>query len=211
MTSPDESVALFRRLLSLKETPRTGWLDRGVPAEETESVADHILMTTLIGWMTADESLDRDRVLKLALVHDLAEAITGDPPPYDRADVPPASDPDALRAFFSRRHVRHPDNKAAKDREEGVALEELRGMMPERTGTEITALWHEYEAQETAEARFVKDLDRFEAFMQSREYARRYPELPLSGFTKMAEQELEHPALIALRNAIFAEEDDSRS
>ncbi len=166
-------------------------------------------MTALIGWITADEALDRDRVLKLALVHDLAEAITGDPPPYDRNDVPPASDPDAIRVFFSQRHVRPAAHKVAKDRAEGIALERLRQLMPEGVGTEITQLWNEYEAQETPEACFVKDLDRFEAFLQARDYAARHPDLPFDGFTRMAEQELHDPTLIALRDAILAGENGS--
>jgi putative hydrolase of HD superfamily len=206
VTRPGDLPALLRHLLRLKAIPRTGWLDRGVPAGETESVADHILMTTLLGWLTAGPELDRDRVLKLALVHDLAEAITGDPPPYDRDDVPPADDRDAVRAFFSRRHVRSEAGKATKRRDEAVATATLRALMPEAAGAEIAALWQEYEAQESAEARFAKDLDRFEAFLQSREYARQHPSLPLSGFTKMALEELETPALIALRDAILAEE-----
>lgn len=206
MTTPENTVKLFRQLLALKSTPRTGWLDRGVPPAETESIADHILMTTLISWLVADPSLDRDRVLKLALVHDLAEAITGDPPPYARADVPPASDPEALHAFFSRRHVRSKADKAAKDRAEAEAMERLRALMPEGTGDDIVALWHEYEAEATPEARLVKDVDRFEAFLQAREYARRHPDLPFDGFTRMAEQELRTPALIALRDAILAED-----
>lgn len=206
MTSPDNTVRLLRQMLALKSTPRTGWLDRGVSPAETESIADHILMTTLIGWIAADPSLDRDRVLKLALVHDLAEAITGDPPPYSRADVPPASDPEALRSFFSRRHVRSDEDKAAKDRAEGEALERLRVLMPAKIGEEIVTLWHEYETEATPEARFVKDVDRFEAFLQARAYAQRYPELPFDGFTQMAEHELRSPVLIALRDAILAEE-----
>ncbi len=199
-------AALLRHLLRLKSTPRTGWLDRGVPAGETESVADHILMTAMIGWLTADDGLDRDRVVKLALVHDLAEAITGDPPPYDRDDLPDAGDLEAVRVFFSRSHVRTEADKVAKDHVEAEAMAALRALMPDDAGDEIVALWREYEAQASAEARFVKDLDRFEAFLQSREYARRHPGLPLSGFTTMAMEDLETPSLIALRDAILAEE-----
>ncbi len=199
-------MMVLRHLLQLKATPRTGWLDRGVPSAEAESVADHVLMTALIGWLTADASLDRDRVLKLALVHDLAEAITGDPPPYARQDVPPADDVEAVHDFFSRRHIRTEQDKAAKSKEEAAAMATLRAMMPDDAGDEIAALWREYEAQETPEARFVKDVDRFEAFLQSREYARSHPSLPLSGFTQMAEHELESPQLIALRDAILADD-----
>jgi putative hydrolase of HD superfamily len=209
VTDPRHLSTLLGHLLQLKATPRTGWLDRGVPAAETESIADHILMTSLIGWLTADAALDRDRVLKLALVHDLAEAITGDPPPYAREEVPPAGDLDAVRDFFSRNHVRTAEDKAAKDREEAAAMAILRGLMPADIGDEIAALWEEYEAQATPEARFVKDVDRIEAFLQSREYARRNPGLALGGFTAMARDEITTPALAALRDAILAEEDAS--
>lgn len=36
----------------------------------------------------------------------------------------------------------------------------------------IHALWHEYENQETKEAKFVKDLDRIEMALQGFEYER---------------------------------------
>ncbi len=207
MTGARDRIELFRRLLGLKTTPRTGWLDRGIPPGETESISDHILMTTLIGWITADEALDRDRVLKLTLVHDLAEAITGDPPPYDRADVPPASDIEAVRDFFNRRHVRAAEDKSAKDRRERSVMTELTTLMPESVAGEIADLWTEYEEQTTPEARFAKNLDRFEAFLQARTYQTRYPDLPLGGFTHMALDELEHPTLIALRDAILSDEE----
>ncbi len=207
MTESSDRIDLLRRLLRLKTTPRTGWLDRGVPHAETESIADHILMTSLIGWIIADEGLDRDRVLKLALVHDLAEAITGDPPPYERDDVPPPDDADAVRAFFSRRHVRTAEGKRAKVFTELAAMDELTSLMPGGVAGEIAGLWQEYEAQATPEARFAKDLDRFEAFLQARAYQSRYPDLPLGGFTHMALEELRHPTLIALRDAILAEEE----
>lgn len=208
MSNPADLTILFRHLLKLKSTPRTGWLDRGLPSAEAESVADHVLMTTLIGWVTADESLDRDRVLKLTLVHDLAEALTGDPPPYDRASLPPASDVAAIREFFSRSHVRTAEDKQAKNTRELAAMDELTALMPEEIASEITALWHEYEVGATPEARFAKDLDRFEAFLQARDYARLHPGLPFGGFSDMAVQELTHPTLIALRDAILAEESE---
>ena len=209
MSDRTATLTLLRHLLALKTTPRTGWRDRGVPAAETESIADHVLLTALLGWVTAPPKLDRDRVLKLALVHDLAEAITGDPPPYDPADVPAPDDPAALREFFGRRHVRPPDAKAAKTRAESEAMATLRALMGADVAREIGALWEEYEAQASPEARYVKDLDRFEAFLQSRDYATRYPELPFEGFTDMARQEIDDPALAALRDALFAAEDDA--
>lgn len=192
---------LFTRLAELKRIKRTGWLDRGLPPEVTESVADHSMLTALIAWITAstDPDLDADRVLKLALVHDLAEAVFGDDPPYDRADVP-FDDPAALRAFFSVRHLRTPASIAAKQAAEQAAVIELLALMPEPMRTEIASLWDEYDAQETPEARFVKQVDRLEAFLQARAYAPDYPDVPAFGFTDMALKEVEHPALAALRD-----------
>jgi len=196
-------VALFRTLEHLKRTKRTGWIDRGVPAPEVESVADHTLMTALIAWLAAlaDETLDADRVLKLAIIHDLAEAIVGDRPPYEPHEVPSRDDIDALRAFFSIRHLRSPENAARKRRDEDAAAQRLIALMPEGVAAGIEALWEEYEAQATPEARFVKQVDRLEAYLQSLTYAERDPELPLWGFTDMAEKEIDHPALTAIRDA----------
>jgi putative hydrolases of HD superfamily len=195
-------LTLFRTLGKMKTTPRTGWLDRGIPAEETESVADHTLLTALIAWTLAldDPSLDADRVLKLAMVHDIAEAVVGDIPPYAPEDIPDSSNPDALRAFFSVRRTATPEAEARKHAAEQSAAAELFGMLPERVATELRALWQEYEARATPEARFVKDVDRLEAFLQSRAYARAHPDAPLEGFTDMAVTAIEHPILKAIRD-----------
>ncbi|MGI8405780.1 MAG: HD domain-containing protein [Thermomicrobiales bacterium] len=202
---PDEAIGRLRRLFAqlaeLKRIRRTGWLDRGVPASETESVADHSLLTTLIAWIsaTSDPELDADRVLKLALVHDLTEAIFGDRPPYDRKDVP-AGDPEALRAFFSVRHLRSPEDAIAKREAERSAAAELLAMMPPIARAQIDSLLAEYEAQKTPEAQFVKQVDRLEAFLQSRAYARDFADLPFAGFTDMARREIDHPLLAAIRD-----------
>ena len=196
-------LTLFRTLEQLKQTKRTGWIDRGIPWEQVESVADHTLMTALIAWFLAheDETLEADRVLKLAIIHDLAEALVGDRPPYEPHEVPSADDPEAVRAFFSVRHLRTPENRAAKRQDEERAAAHLISLMPESVREEIGALWSEYEEQVSAEARFVKAVDRLEAFLQSRSYLREHPDLPLDGFADMARKEIDHPLLTAIRDA----------
>lgn len=195
-------LAFFRAIENLKRTPRTGWLDRGIPEAEAESVADHTLLTTLIAWTLAqnDPALDADRVLKLAIVHDIAEALVGDIPPYEPEDIPDGSDPGALHAFFSVRRKASPEAEAAKHATEQAAAGELFAMLPERVAEEFRDLWDEYESRTTPEARFVKDVDRLEAFLQSRSYARTHPTAPLDGFTDMALKAIEHPALQAIRD-----------
>ena len=132
----DEGAAGLARFLSrvgaLKRTKRTGWLDRGVPAAETESVADHSFRVALLAWLAApgEPALDRDRVLKLALLHDLAEAVTGDEPPYDPATTPHPDDESARIAFLQGRHVRSAEQQAAKRAAEAAAMADLLADLP---------------------------------------------------------------------------------
>ena len=200
---PSRLASLFLTLANLKRIRRTGWVDRGVPPDEVESVADHSFLTTIVAWIVASDNseLDAGRVLKMALIHDLAEATFGDAPPYEPGDVPDRADLDAVRAFFSVNHVRSPGNAAAKRNGEEAAMAALLESLPERIRDEMAGLWAEYEAQATPEARFVKEVDRLEAFLEARHLGDAHPELPLAGFTIMADRQIEDPALAAIRDA----------
>lgn len=202
MTDARSLARLLATLQQLKRTPRTGWLDRGVAPVDAESVADHTLLTAIVAWLVALEEpdLDADRVLKLALVHDFAEALVGDQPPYDAWEVPPPDDREAVRAFFSVRHLRSPENAAAKERAEQDAFAALTADLSPTLRDALGSLWQEYEARSTPEARFVKEVDTLEAYLQSRHHAQTDPTLPLSGFADMAAKELDHPRLTALRD-----------
>ena len=115
--------------------------------------------------------------------------------------MPDRSDGDALRAFFSVRHQRSDGNAEAKRAGEHEAFLHLALGMPPGTQSELSSLWEEYEAQSTPEARFVKDVDRLEAYLQAVHYAEGDPSLPLWGFTDMADNEIDHPTLAAIRDA----------
>jgi putative hydrolase of HD superfamily len=140
-------VAAYFELDQLKQLYRQGWLRRGVPPERCESVADHILGMVVLAWWIADAhfpELDRDRLIRMTLVHELGEIYTGDLVPGDR--VPP-------------------DEKHRRERE---GLWQVVGKLPR--GAEYLALWEEYETGETLEARFVKQVDRLEMAFQARVY-----------------------------------------
>ena len=93
-----------------------------------------------------------------------------------------------------------PEAEAEKHAAEQAAASEIFALLPEQVAEEFRALWEEYESRATPEARFVKDVDRLEAFLQSRTYAKAHPPAPLEGFTDMALNGLEHPVLQALRD-----------
>jgi putative hydrolase of HD superfamily len=206
MTDPEaiayRLVRFLHQIGRLKAAKRTGWLDRGVPNEEAESVADHSFRTAILAWLAAGEELDRDKVLKLALVHDLAEALTGDIPPYDAESIPPETDVAGRREFLERRHIRPSGRTEAKRAAEAVAIADLIAALPPAHASEIAALTTELADHASAEARFVKQADKIETYLQSREYLRADPNRPMASFAAEVAETIDIPELIALRDSI---------
>jgi putative hydrolase of HD superfamily len=206
-------LALDRLIKSLKLAQRTGWLDRGVDPLLAESVADHSLGVALLAWVAAlerqaeGEALDPQRVLSLSLLHDLAEAETGDWPPYDPRAIPEADDPVAWHAFLNHRHERNEERSAAKRAAEDAVMARLFDALPDVSRHELSGIWAELRAGVSAEARFVKQVDRLETFLQSRNYRRDAPDLPVASFRQEVLETLDDPLLAALRDAAL--EDDS--
>ncbi|TPX62285.1 hypothetical protein PhCBS80983_g00511 [Powellomyces hirtus] len=104
----------------------------------------------VLALLTTDSSLDRTRLTKMALVHDLAESIAGDITPHSGVSK---------------------DEKYKLERDGMEELVSLLGATPE--ALEIKALWEEYEAAATPEALYCKDLDKFEMIVQAVEYEKR--------------------------------------
>jgi putative hydrolase of HD superfamily len=195
----------FHRIGALKRVRRTGWLDRGVPPEETESVADHSFRMALLAWLAAlggSAGLDADRVLKLALLHDLAEALTGDEPPYAAAAVPAEDETGARRAFLQQAHVRSPERTAAKQAAEAAAMTDLLSDLPPALASELRSLWSEYQAQASPEARFVKQADRLETYLQAQEYLAEDTGRPMASFATEVTELIAEPDLRRVRDAI---------
>ncbi|NJE77351.1 HD family hydrolase [Thermococcus sp. ES12] len=134
---------------NLKKLPRTGWLLRGVP--NPESIADHSYRVALITLFLADElkasgvEIDVERALKIALIHDLAEARV--------TDIP-------LSAQYY----------LDKGKAEKKAAMELFIKTP--NPREYFRLWREYEEGLSREGRLVKFADRLEMLIQAYEYER---------------------------------------
>ncbi len=55
----------------------------GIKYENTESIADHMYRMSIMAQCIKDSSIDKFKAIKMALVHDMAEAITGDITPAD--------------------------------------------------------------------------------------------------------------------------------
>jgi putative hydrolases of HD superfamily len=77
----DKLLRLIARSGRLESLPRTGWMVCGV--QGPESIAAHIWETTLIAMWLADhidEPVDTEKVLRIALLHDIGEAMLTDLP-----------------------------------------------------------------------------------------------------------------------------------
>ncbi|XP_053140742.1 5'-deoxynucleotidase HDDC2 isoform X3 [Hemicordylus capensis] len=135
----------FMKLVGqLKRVPRTGWVYRKVA--NPESVSDHMYRMAVMAMVTEDKTLNKDRCIRLALIHDMAECIVGDIAPADNI------------------------SKEEKHRREEEAMKHLTQLLSEELRKEIYELWEEYEYQSSAEARFVKELDQCEMILQALEY-----------------------------------------
>jgi 5'-deoxynucleotidase YfbR-like HD superfamily hydrolase len=200
-------LQLARNLAALKALPRTGWYDRGVNPQHIESVADHSLAVAVLGWASAVESardgadIDPLRVLLLAMIHDLAESEAGDVPPYDPASLPGETDAQDRRDFLNRRHIRDEARAAAKHTAEDEAMRRICDALPPAAGESMASAWDELRAGLSAEARFVKQVDTLETFLQSTVYRQLDPTLPMDSFRHEVLERVEDLRLAAIRDA----------
>jgi putative hydrolase of HD superfamily len=151
-------------------------------------------------------AIDPERVLMLALLHDLAEAETGDLPPYDPAAMPDDYEPAARRAFLETRHRRDPARDAAKRAEEDAAVQDLLARLPDATRSALMEVWDDLRQGTSSEARFVKQVDRLETFLQSRHYLRDDPTLPMASFYQEVFESIDDPLLSAIRDAALVDD-----
>eukprot|EP01137_Pigoraptor_chileana_P020248 Opistho-2@6516 len=156
----------------LKATKRTGWVNNKI--EKPESIADHMYRMGVMAMLFDDPSIDRNRCIKMAIVHDMAESIVGDITPHD------------------------PVTSEEKHRMEEAAMATIRDEMlaSSPVGVEMYSLWQEYEACTTNEALIVKDLDKFDMIVQAFEYERdQHRTGSLEEFFKSTRGKFKHPAV----------------
>jgi len=195
----DGILRFWSLTLRLKRVRRRGWIDRGVA--DPESSADHSWGVALLAWLLAREraDLNAERVLLLALLHDLPEALAGDVTPFDDLRGPDGQiAPDHLRGSPDYSAAAHQAKQAA----EAAALDELIADLPSESAATIHSLWHEYEAGETPEARFVRQLDKLETLLQAEDYLLKQPELIIDSFRIGTRRDVTDPALARLLAAL---------
>jgi putative hydrolase of HD superfamily len=158
----------------LKQLYRQGWLRRGIRPEQCESVAEHTFGVALLTLVLVDSyfpELDREKALRMALLHDLGEVYAGDLTPADRVPT------------------------TEKHRRERSSVVRVLGALDR--GEEYIALWEEYERGDTPEARLIRQVDRLEMGLQAYVYEAQGG-ADLSEFYASVREALSLPALVRL-------------
>jgi putative hydrolase of HD superfamily len=128
---------------ALKQELRQALLADGSRRENSAEHSWHLAMMALVLGEHASEEVDLSQVLRMVLVHDIVECDAGDTFVYSRA------------------------GSSDWQERERQAAERIFGLLPAEQGSELRALWEEYEAQATPEARFARSLDRLMPLMHN--------------------------------------------
>ncbi len=139
--TPREVIDFLNIVAVLKTNTRHCYTQPG----RKESVADHIWRTALIPMLIEKDfpDIDMNKVIRMVLIHDLGEAVTGDIPVFAKTD--------------------------SNEETELVAIDNLMLNLPEDIRAEFKALYAEMLALETKEAKLYKALDNMEAVIAHNE------------------------------------------
>lgn len=144
-----EAIRSFGRL---KRIVRTGWLMAGLEKAQIESVADHTARTAFITMLICDSmkstEVDEGKALKMAIIHDLPEAILMD---FDKVSSEVVG-------------------KEKRSTLELMALKKILSSLPAHNRREYERCFREYLEGSSREAQIVRVADRAEAYLQAAEY-----------------------------------------
>ena len=162
----------------LKRIPRSGWKSK-VGIEHPESVADHSYGTAIMAMVLSDiHNLDTGKILRMALLHDLAESIIGD---------------------FMPEEISKENKKAAED----DAMKEILAKLPENIAYQYDNIWHEYMQASTKESVLLHEIDKFEMAIQAVKYSSEgFSNERLGIFVESAKKEIKSKELMDILNAL---------
>lgn len=136
-------LAFLVELDRMKTIERQSPIYAGGRRENDAEHSWHIAVMAMVLREYAAEPVDMGHVLEMLTVHDLIEIYAGDTFAYDAAGN---------------------SDKAAR---EAASADQLYAMLPEEQGAYYRALWEEFDAMETPDARFAASLDRLQPLLSN--------------------------------------------
>lgn len=153
----------FDAVLGLKAVDRAGWAAKA-GVKNPESVADHTYSMCAIGMALSDiMGLDTEKVLRMTILHDLAESVVGDYMPGEIAE-------------------------SKKIEQEKRAMKKILSCIPAKTRKTYEQAWLEYLQNRTKEARFVHRIDKLEMALQADRYRKKRKAKSLDQFFASAQK-----------------------
>lgn len=168
----------FYLISELKKVPRKGWKEK-VGIDRPESVADHSYGTAIMAMVFSDiNNLDTEKILKMALLHDLAESIMGD---------------------FTPNEISKENKKII----ENESMELILSKLPPNIAGQYGKIWKEFEEDKTKESMLLHDIDHLEMAVQAVKYfSEGYPKEKLQEFVDSARKEIKSKELLEILNTI---------
>ena len=161
----------FQKVLELKNIPRQGWKDK-LQIDDVESVAEHTYSTAIMSMIYSDlQKLDTEKIIKMTLLHDLAESITGDLIP-------------------------NKISKNSKREKENTAIKQILSNLPNKISQSYYKIWDDYQKILSQEAKLVHEIDKLEmAFQAKYYYDKGYSKEKLRSFFQTASIEIKNKYL----------------
>lgn len=170
----------FNLSANLKNVSRQGWIDK-LSITNPESVADHSFSMAMIGMVLSDsQNYNTEKILKMILLHDLAESITG--------DITPEKKPKNEKIIL--------ENKTMKD---------ILANLPKPLQIQYQKIWEEYQENKSSDAKFVHQVDKFEMALQAKIYQKQTSFEKTSVFFESAREEITDPYLLKFLEQLCAE------
>ena len=161
---------MIRQVNLSKRIKRTGWVRENIP--DPESVAEHIFGTVFLAMVLGPKlGVDREKLVRMALIHDISETKTGD-------------------LIVERGKEKMASIREQKDK---LELEAIRELFEGESQTYID-LFKEMQEVQTPEARVFKQLDKLEMAIQALEYEIEFGK-NLTEFFDNTQTHLTHPYL----------------
>lgn len=137
----EQQLQFIREIDKEKQIFRQTYLSDGKRKENDAEHAWHMAVMVFLLKEYANEEIDVLKTIQMILIHDVVEIDAGDTYAYDEAA-----------------------KSTQREREEKAAAR-LFGLLPADQGQEMLALWEEFEAGETKEAKFARTMDNFQPMM----------------------------------------------
>lgn len=186
----------------LKKIQRKGWVLRGIKNPET--IADHTFRTAIMALvLCGKKKLNQEKVVKMALIHDLCEVYAGDTTPYD--DILLKNKKQRNKVFDNWCRLTKAEKEIQykkKYKKEKNGLDVLVKDLPFPIKKEIKDLWENYEKGSSKEGRFVRQLDRMENLLQALEYWENKKNFAIGPWWVQIEELIDDPILLQFMEAL---------